>query len=198
MFADTETEGPTNESRRAVNPRPCRIDQDAVARAAAARGEVKARVSEESANWYALIVQPGQHDTVAAHLAGRGFGVCIPMQRGVWTDRGIKPCQPSPLMGSYVLVWVRPEDLPRVRSVPGAVDIMTSVAGVPAIISDADVWRCRSVESDLDQEVAWHLEKVTVGAPVALTKDLGHVVERTRQKKRRRRPRKSKRARLTE
>lgn len=198
MLAMNDDHKADNEARRAVNPRPCRIDQDAVARASAGR-EGMARVSEESANWYALMVQPGMHDTVAAHLAGRGFGVCIPMQRGTWTPQGIKPCQPSPLMGSYVLVWARETDLGRARHIPGVVDLMVSASGVPAIISDFEVYCTRNAEAQLDQRVAWHLDKVPVGAPVTtLTKEIGHVIERVKQKKRRRRPRKSKQPRLTE
>lgn len=77
-------------------------------------------------SWYALQVVGGQENSAAAHLAGRRFGVYLPVEVATEIVRGRKVTRRNPMFPGYVLVATPDIDRHwnRIVSTPGAIDIL--------------------------------------------------------------------------
>lgn len=127
------------------------------------RGPPDLRVTEPgpeaTASWYVLTVTPGQENVAAAHLAGRGFGLYIPMRR---TDWDFVPCHPTPELAGYILVSLWHDDLRRARACPGVSGVLCLANGKPVVLTEAEVLNLRRAEARNDAGLAHRYEEIEI------------------------------------
>ena len=77
-------------------------------------------------SWYALQVVGGQENIAAAHLAGRRFGVYLPIELVTGIVNGRKIIRCNPLLPGYLFVstWAINRHWRRIADTPGAVEIL--------------------------------------------------------------------------
>jgi hypothetical protein len=100
--------------------------------------------------WHVLLVTPGQETLAASHLAGRGFGVYVPMRRALVVGPAIEACHPAPELAGYLLAFLWASDVHRARHCPGVTGVLLKTNGDPAILSDGEVRQLREAEAAND------------------------------------------------
>lgn len=98
--------------------------------------------------WYALQVVGGQENSAAAHLAGRRFGVYLPVEVATEVVRGRKVTRACPLFPGYLFV-ATPAIKTHWRQIvgtPGAIEILGD-GPAPREITSEEIHRIRVAEN---------------------------------------------------
>jgi transcription antitermination factor NusG len=118
-------------------------------------------VSNNGANWFCLVVEPGCHRQVENHLAAIGYRPFFPKVKRWVSHARVKKAAERPLLGRYLFVEI---DFPRQSFSP-----VMAARGVEAIISSGGTpWPMprREVDNLFDRYLSGEFDEVKRGFPV--------------------------------